>query len=195
MRAAVKPVEKERVDADGDSPVVAYAPRYVNIVRQAAERGATYAEIFRLLGVSSSVVLLWRMCYPEFDLVFTEAEKISEKIRDEREALRTLRVEEALYQRAVGYEFMSEKIVVVDHEIKRVQTVEHIPPDKGAAEMWLQARDPDRWKPARTLVDARITVARIDEHTPPAEAVERFRAMLEGGAVIEGEIVSGEDTE
>lgn len=160
-------------------PPPAYDPRFVKLVRDAGERGATFSELLLLLDISSSVMLLWRMCYPEFEMAVKEALRVSDTVRTER-------VEEALYRRALGYEFKSEKIVTLDGRIKRVETMEHVPPDVGAANRWLETRDPERWKPAKRLLDAHLTVGRIDEDMPPEEAAALFRATIDG-AVIEGE--------
>ena len=59
------------------------------------------------------------------------------------------RVEQSLYQRAVGYSFKSEKIFCnKDGEVTRVPIVEHVPPDVTAQIFWLKNRDPKRWRDA-----------------------------------------------
>ena len=58
------------------------------------------------------------------------------------------RVEQSLYQRAVGYSFKSEKIFYKDGEVTRVPIVEHVPPDVTAQIFWLKNRDPARWRDA-----------------------------------------------
>jgi hypothetical protein len=49
------------------------------------------------------------------------------------------RVEQSLYQRAVGYSFKSEKVFCnKDGEVTRVPIVEHVPPDVTAQIFWLK---------------------------------------------------------
>jgi hypothetical protein len=164
----------------------AYEAVYADTVREAGARGATYSDILLLLGITSPVALLWRMCYPAFDMAFNEAQKLADE-------LRTARVEDALYERAKGFEFMSEKIVTVGNEIRRVPVLERVHADVGAAKYWLEGRNPERWMAVRQSVDVRLRVARITEDMTPAEAAELFRSTLEG-ALIEGELAAPTET-
>jgi hypothetical protein len=62
------------------------------------------------------------------------------------------RVEQSLYQRAVGYSFESEKVFCnKDGEVTRVPIVEHVPPDVTACIFWLKNRDPAHWRDAWQL--------------------------------------------
>ena len=54
--------------------------------------------------------------------------------------------ERSLYQRAVGYSFNSEKIYQFQGSIIRAETIEHVPPDPGAALLWLKNRRGDKWR-------------------------------------------------
>lgn len=56
------------------------------------------------------------------------------------------RVERALYNRAVGYTFESEKVFQFQGEVIRAATVEHVAPDPGAAKLWLTNRKPNNWR-------------------------------------------------
>jgi hypothetical protein len=56
------------------------------------------------------------------------------------------RVERSLYQRAVGYTYSSEKIFHHQGTITRAECVEHVPPDPGAAKLWLTNRRGEEWR-------------------------------------------------
>jgi hypothetical protein len=56
------------------------------------------------------------------------------------------RVERSLYQRAVGYTYSSEKIFHHQGAITRAECVEHVPPDPGAAKLWLTNRRAEEWR-------------------------------------------------
>lgn len=56
------------------------------------------------------------------------------------------RVERSLYQRAIGYTFDAEKVFCSNGRIARAAVVEHVPPDIGAAKLWLTNRRPDKWR-------------------------------------------------
>lgn len=56
-------------------------------------------------------------------------------------------VEEALFQRAVGYETTDVLVeTAADGNEKRRETTSHVPGDLRAQMFWLRNRQPDRWK-------------------------------------------------
>ena len=113
-----------------------YDPDYAVQVREAARTGFTHSEICRLLGVHSDTVQLWCMVYPEF----AAAIKANRQARNDR-------VETALYQRAVGYEVPTERILKSsDDVVLRVRTFTHVPADTQAAKTWLERHHED-WLP------------------------------------------------
>jgi hypothetical protein len=56
------------------------------------------------------------------------------------------RVERSLYQRAVGYSYNAVKIMQNNGEPVYAEYVEHVPPDPGAAKLWLINRRPEDWR-------------------------------------------------
>ena len=56
------------------------------------------------------------------------------------------RVERSLAQRAMGYTYHAEKVFHFQGRVIRATTVEHLPPDPGAAKFWLCNRRPDKWR-------------------------------------------------
>ena len=92
-------------------------------------------------GVTINTVVAWQLGLHQ---EFSASCKQGREAADER-------VEQSFYERAVGYTYDSEKIVVAQGEVVRAPIKEHIPPDPRAAEFWLRNRRPDRWKDSKQL--------------------------------------------
>jgi hypothetical protein len=82
-------------------------------------------------------VKLWKLTHPEF----SDALKTGKEYADAR-------VEQALYRRATGYTFDSEKLFAPagTHEVLRAKIVEHVPPDITACIFWLKNRKRLEWR-------------------------------------------------
>lgn len=134
--------------------------------------GATDAELAEALGVSTFTIKDWRTRHSAFG----EACKLGKDAADDR-------VEMALYNRAVGYTFDSEKVFCSEGQVVRAPTKEHVPPDFSSMRMWLMNRRPEAW---RAIQDA--TVAEGEEgaaHRSPediAKDVMRKLAKAADGA-------------
>lgn len=131
---------KARADAAATSDATigrptAYDPKFVRQAKQLASLGATDLELAQFFEVSVRTLHRWKVQHAKF----REALDIGKEAAD-------LKVEDSLYKRAVGYTFDSEKIVVVDKEVQRIETLEHVPPDTKAAMFWLQNRRPGLWR-------------------------------------------------
>ena len=122
--------------AANDKPVrgrpTKYIPAYAKVATQMCQLGATDSDLAEAFGVSTRTVWRWRSTQRDF----CQALKIGKGPADDR-------VERALFQRAVGYSFSTEKIFHHQGEITRATTVEHVPPDPGAAKLWLTNRRPE----------------------------------------------------
>lgn len=131
-------IDAEEDDFDpaliGGRPAV-WNPRYVSIGKTMAALGSTDLELSQAFDVSVRTIHRWKIEHPEF----REALRQGKDIIDDK-------VEESLLKRATGYSFDSEKVMVVDKELQRVQTLEHVPPDPKAAMFWLQNRRPGLWR-------------------------------------------------
>jgi hypothetical protein len=97
--------------------------------------GATDLELADFFGVDVRTVYRWKHKHDEF----CQALRVGKEALDDR-------VERGLYQRAVGYSFNSEKLFHFQGLITRAETVEHVPPDPGAAMSWLKNRRGDSWR-------------------------------------------------
>ena len=128
--------------------------------------GATDMELAQFFEVDVSTVYRWKHTHPEF----CEALKVGKDALDDR-------VERSLYQRAVGYTFNSEKLFHFQGLVTRAETLEHVPPDPGAAMSWLKNRRGGVWRDKQEV-----------EHTVGAERAEiiagrraKVAAINEGG--------------
>ena len=89
-------------------------------------------------------------------------------------------VERALYDRAVGYSYDSEKIFQHQGHIIRAQTVEHVPPDVKACIFWLKNRQPGHWKDIKSREVANTNHMSLDEERRIARAeIEEARDSLQ----------------
>jgi hypothetical protein len=114
-----------------------YKPRYAKVAKELCERGATNADLARFFKVSVFTIRQWRLQYEDF----STAVRVGKRAADDR-------VEESLYQRAIGYDFDTVK-VFRDKNGKPALSepyIEHIPPDVEACKWWLRNRRPDRWR-------------------------------------------------
>jgi hypothetical protein len=126
-----------------------YKPQYAEIVRRMCAQGATRADLADRFGVTINTIVAWQFEHQEF----------SASCKQGREAADD-RVEQSFYERAVGYTYDSEKLLVVQGEVIRAPIKEHVPPDPRAAEFWLRNRRPNRWK------DAKQFESRVAEDDP-----------------------------
>ena len=113
----------------------AYKPVFAEQAAKLCELGATDQELAGFFKVALSTIYLWRNTHAEF----------SEAVMAGKDKADT-RVERALFGRAVGYSFESEKVFMNKGEIIRVKVTEHVPADPGAALNWLKNRKPDAWR-------------------------------------------------
>lgn len=97
--------------------------------------GATDLEVAEFFGIDVRTVYRWKHTHPEF----CQALRVGKEALDDR-------VERSLYQRAVGYSFKSEKLFHFQGLVTRAETIEHVPPDPGAAMSWLKNRRGDKWR-------------------------------------------------
>ena len=115
-----------------------YKPEYVSQAEKLAALGLTDAEIATFFGVAARTLHRWKINYPEFAESLTEGKRMPDE-----------RVRQKLYQRAVGYEIVSEKLFAYQGVVTRAKIVEHIPGDVTAQIFWLKNRQPDEWRDRR----------------------------------------------
>lgn len=112
-----------------------YRKEYARIASALCKRGATDYELAQEFEVSTMTICRWSVQFEEF----------REAVRQGKDAFDD-RVERALAQRAMGYSHHTEKVFQFQGQIVRAKVVEHVPPDVGAAKLWLTNRRGDVWR-------------------------------------------------
>lgn len=112
-----------------------YRPEYTQQAAKLCALGATDYELADFFGVDTRTIYRWKNTHEEF----CQAVTCGKEKADER-------VERSLYNRAVGYSYESEKVFQFQGNVIRAPTVEHVPPDPGAAMNWLKNRQGERWR-------------------------------------------------
>lgn len=125
-----------------------YKPEYVAIAKEMCRRGATDHDLAEEFGVATSTIWRWTVKHEDF----------CSAIKSEKDGFDD-RVERALAQRAIGYTYNSEKVFSHNGEIVRAEIIEHLPPDVGAAKMWLTNRRRATWSEVvRNEITGKIAV-------------------------------------
>lgn len=114
-----------------------FRKEFVVQAQKLCELGATEFEIAQFFKVTTVTLWRWRAQYADF----CNAMGVGKEKADNR-------VEASLYHRAVGYNFHSEKVMSYQGDIIRAPIVEHVPPDVGAASLWLRNRRAGVWRDA-----------------------------------------------
>jgi len=139
--------------------------RTPGIIRALAQAGHTNAEMAALLDVSSKCLWQWRDKYPEVRAALDDGKTVADQM-----------VIDALYKRALGYEYEETEVkgVVDEHgqpigmkEVKKVK--KQMAPDVGACCFWLKNRRPDEWRDVyKGEVSANIILSVIPPPKPNA---------------------------
>src|SRR5712692_2499480 len=159
-----------------------YRPELATLARKLALLGATEQEMADALGIDQGRLDRWKTRHKEFRIAIQLG-----KIRADAE------IAESLYNRARGMSLPAVKIfqgtpeggpVIVPHE-------EHLPPDVGAAKLWLSRRQPEKWRERRQVDVSGTLEHRLSQMTPEErirdahELVERVRRRLAEYRMIE----------
>jgi transcriptional regulator with XRE-family HTH domain len=99
------------------------------------QRGFTDAEVAQVLDVTRRTVENWKKEYPEF----FHALKRDKGVADGR-------VEEALYERAIGYQHPDTDIKIAYGVVIKTDIIKHYAPDPTSMIFWLKNRMPDKWR-------------------------------------------------
>jgi Asp-tRNA(Asn)/Glu-tRNA(Gln) amidotransferase A subunit family amidase len=106
-----------------------YRVEFCQIAFDMCQNGATDREVAEALDIEERTLYRWKNEKPEFN----QALRVGKESSDDR-------VEMSLYRRATGYNFNTIKIMQYEGEVIVEPYVEHVPPDVGAAKLWLQNR-------------------------------------------------------
>ena len=112
--------------------------------------GRTDEQIAHNIGISRGTLYDWKKAYPDI----SNALKRGKDVVD-------IEVENALLKRAMGYDYVEERVEVNGNGKRKVtQTTKHIPGDTTAQIFWLKNRRADRWrdKPTPTAEGNEVTI-------------------------------------
>lgn len=115
-------------------------PQVLERARLAYQIGMTDQEVAKLIGVTPTTLYNWAIKSP----TFFEALKSGKALADNR-------VEQSLYQRALGYTYRAEKAFCHQGAIIKGHVDEHVPPDVTAQIFWLKNRQPAQWRDVRQM--------------------------------------------
>ena len=146
-----------------------YKPDFARIAERLCRNGATDLEVADILGISVRTFYRWCLLHDEF----TAAVRTGKGAADDR-------VERALYQRAVGYDYTAEKIVTPKGGDPVVMPyMMHVPADVRAAMQWLAIRRPKPWaRVPEPATDIAAIIAERRQHV----AAEGVRQAAENAA-------------
>lgn len=120
-------------------------------IRGWAKDGLTEEQIAYNMGIGRRTLFSWKNRYEPISLALKESKEIADR-----------HVENALYKRALGYDYEeTETFVTTDsagREQKRIKRVKKSAlPDVAAQIFWLKNRKPERWRDKRNVeLDASI---------------------------------------
>lgn len=117
---------------------------------------ATVSQIAAHLGVDQKTLYNWMNSHPEFLQAVT---------RRRREA--DDHVANALYRRALGYEYVEVTTKVEEggeegEKVTETTTPKHLPPETKAAQLWLHNRQPGEWQNKATIEITSDHADRVD---------------------------------
>lgn len=114
-----------------------YRPEYADQAEKLCNLGLTDPEIGQFFDVDPSTIWRWRNKYDAFNKAMTRGKDVADAL-----------VEQSLFRRATGYSHEAVKIFMPANASEPVYApyVEHLPPDTGAAKMWLTNRKPEEWR-------------------------------------------------
>lgn len=109
------------------------------LIQALVDKGFTDREIAMILKVNPETWYSWQRQYPDFSETLQGWKKHANE-----------RVVRSLYERAIGYEHKEIKFFTHLGRVTSYKTIiKHVPPDPGAAKLWLINRDRENWKDRR----------------------------------------------
>lgn len=117
-----------------------YKPEYAEQAAKLCRLGATNAVLADFFGVGMTTISNWIASNEEFYKALQEG-------RDSFDDM----VERSFAQRAIGYDYKTEKVFNYQGEVVRAEVREHVPADTTAAMKWLSIRRKDTWSDAQRV--------------------------------------------
>lgn len=181
LRPTAKHIEVQAKEptnkTDFSKELAAYDKTVAPVCHQLALLGLMDKEIAETFGVTKKCFLVWQETHKELRDVLNDARNLADA-----------RVANALYQRAVGYNYTEDK-TYFDREtgsLEIVKVEKHCIADVTAQKAWLQSRRPKQWREAK---DLNVIVK------PQKKLTELFDDYSDDDDedIIEGEIIEDDD--
>ena len=112
-----------------------YKEEYNEIAYKLCLLGMTNDDLAKYFEVAPSTIDKWISEIPEFSGSLKKGRELADS-----------NVTDRLYQRAMGYEHVEDKIFVNNGETIIVPTIKHYPPDPVSAIFWLKNRQRLKWR-------------------------------------------------
>lgn len=120
-----------------------------------ARKGLTEEQISKNMGIAYSTLREWKKRYPAVQAALKKGKEVVD-----------LEVENALYKRAIGYEYEEEKTYIqeVDGKVTKKKEIykRHLPGDTTAQIFWLKNRKSEEWRD-RPRVSNESMFSKLDE--------------------------------
>jgi transposase-like protein len=142
-----------------------YRPEYAETASKLALLGWTDQDIAKHLGISRTTLFSWKKTHPDFDKALSRAKDVADA-----------EVLNALYQSAIGFETIEERLVKKGDTQVVVKLKTKHPPNVMAGMYWLNNRQRNRFSrnPDPVQVDTpppeKVTVNVVDASVPDADA-------------------------
>ena len=136
---------KKKVDNKRGAPTK-YKEEYNELVYKYCLLGCTDEEMSNLLDVSKSTFNLWKKEHLDFSDSVTRGKMIADA-----------NVANALYNRAIGYDYTETKEKDGEDGVEVTKTTKHVVADVGACMNFLSNRQPKRWrKDPKVVVEVKV---------------------------------------
>lgn len=117
-----------------------------------ARDGLTDEQIANNMGVRRETIYAWKKEYPNFSNALKKGKEVVD-----------IEVENALLKRALGYEYIEEKVKKEYGDItETTTTTKHVSPDVTAQIFWLKNRKPEQWRD-KPSTESSAVIDKLDE--------------------------------
>lgn len=113
-----------------------YKPEYDTLAFNYCSLGADDVKLGELFNVTKTTINNWKNDHPTF----------FDSLKRGKGAHDSIRVEDSLLKRALGYEWTEEKQEDGTNGSKTTTVNKHVPGDATSMIFWLKNRDPNRWR-------------------------------------------------
>lgn len=112
-----------------------YKQEFCAQVEKLCRKGFIDTEIADFFEVDVATLNRWKNKYPDFCASLKSGKRHSDS-----------KVEDALYNRALGYEYEEHKLEESEQGVKKTVTKKQLAGDTTAQIFWLKNRQPERWR-------------------------------------------------